>query len=280
MNENKNQSYFDKWPLQVANHHNQSIRAQDGIEINDFWQKYARNFRSDPFRTDDLVVNRLLLEVNENKSLLDVGGGAGRLSLPLSLKAKHVTVLDSSDSMLQELNDSLVEFNIKNICPIKSTWEEAQVGSEDIVLCSHVTYGVTDIKLFIEKLIASANEAVLILGFFDAPQTFLAPFWERVHKEERINLPGLSDLMKVLWELEYYPNLEVLSIDSSPTFESMENAIDDLRNRLYVIPDSEKDVLLKTAANELLVDTDKGLLVVGSKNRALGLVRINTSDFN
>lgn len=276
MSESKSLNYSDQWPIQVANHHNQSIRAQDGYQSNDFWSQYAKNFRSDPFRTDDHVVNRLLLEVSENTSLLDVGGGAGRLALPLSLKAKHVTVLDSSDSMLQELNDSLSEFNIKNICPIKSTWEEAQVGAEDIVLCSHVIYGVTDIKLFIEKLIANANEAVLILGFFDAPQTFLAPFWEYVHNEERINLPGITDLMNVLWELGYYPDLEVLSIDTSPTFESMENAIDDLRNRLYVTPGTEKDFLLKNAAAKLLIDTDDGLSVSGSKSRVLGLVRINT----
>ncbi len=137
----------------------------------------------------------------------------------------------------------------------------------------------TNITLFqctIEKLIANANEAVLILGFFDAPQTFLAPFWEYVHKEERINLPGITDLMNVLWELGYYPDLEVLSIDTSPTFESMENAIDDLRNRLYVTPGTEKDFLLKNAAAKLLIDTDDGLSVSGSKSRVLGLVRINT----
>ena len=101
MSESKSLSYSDQWPIQVANHHNQSIRAQDGYQSNDFWSQYAKNFRSDPFRTDDHVVNRLLLEISENTSLLDVGGGAGRLALPLSLKAKHVTVLDSSDSMLQ-----------------------------------------------------------------------------------------------------------------------------------------------------------------------------------
>ena len=277
MNENKTQSYSDQWPIQVTNHHTQSIRAQNGIESNDFWQKYAKDFRSDPFRTNDLVVNRLLREIDGSKSLLDVGGGAGRLALPLSFKAQHVTVLDSSESMLKQLNESLVEFNIKNICPIKGTWEETIVEVEDIVLCSHVTYSITDIKFFIDKLISSANEAVIILGFFDAPQTFLAPLWERVHKEERVNLPGLSDLINVLWELGYYPNLEVLSIEPPPAFESMENAINDLRNRLYVIPNSEKDVLLKDAARDLLTTSDRGLSVIGSKNRALGLVRINTS---
>ena len=82
--------------------------------------------------------------------------------------------------------------------------------------------------------------------------------------------------MNVLWELGYYPDLEVLSIDTSPTFESMENAIDDLRNRLYVTPGTEKDFLLKNAAAKLLIDTDDGLSVSGSKSRVLGLVRINT----
>jgi len=82
-------------------------------------------------------------------------------------------------------------------------------------------------------------------------------------------------LINVLWELGYYPNLEVLSIEPPPAFESMENAINDLRNRLYVVPNSEKDVLLKDAARDLLATSDRGLSIIGSKNRALGLVRIN-----
>ena len=51
---------------------------------------------------------------------IDIGGGAGRLALPLALRKDHVTVIDSSQAMLNELKNISAELNITNVSSIYS----------------------------------------------------------------------------------------------------------------------------------------------------------------
>jgi hypothetical protein len=70
------------------------------------WSTLAANFRADPTRTDDPVVNFLLGFAGPERTVLDVGGGAGRYALPLALRSKSVTVVEPSPSMTSALSDA------------------------------------------------------------------------------------------------------------------------------------------------------------------------------
>ena len=69
-------SAIESWKNRVKTHHDQSIGAQRASSwlSGDFWRPIASYFRSDPYRTDDPVLDRLVREVASNKSVLDVGG--------------------------------------------------------------------------------------------------------------------------------------------------------------------------------------------------------------
>ena len=57
-------SAAERWRRQVETHHEQSLRAQEGLDLpEDFWQPYASIFRDDPHRRDDPLVERLSREV-------------------------------------------------------------------------------------------------------------------------------------------------------------------------------------------------------------------------
>lgn len=51
----------------------------------------------------------------KNKTLLDIGCGTGVYTLHLAKFCKEILAIDSSKSMLDELNNSMQEFNIKNV---------------------------------------------------------------------------------------------------------------------------------------------------------------------
>ena len=57
----------------------------------------------DPFRTDDPVVNALFAMLSEDTEVLDVGGGSGRLAMPLATRAKQVTVVEPSEDSVELL---------------------------------------------------------------------------------------------------------------------------------------------------------------------------------
>jgi SAM-dependent methyltransferase len=266
-------SAVEQWKTRIETHHAQSIRAQDRYAPSeDFWRPYASSFRADPRRTDDPVLDRLRRELRPQDTLMDVGGGAGRFALPLALRCRHVTVVDPSESMLQELREGAREAGIDNLTVVPGNWEDVEAAPAGVVLCSHVVYGVADIEPFIRKLDSHATKRVLLLMFADSPQSALSPFWKLVHEEERTDLPALPELVRVLWEMDIYPDVEMLETGGPHAFESREAAMEQLRRRLYVAPDTEQDRRLEQAARELLVEATDGLVVKGSRPRRQGLI--------
>lgn len=263
--------YVQRWNERVAVHHAQSLRAQGGVEQKDFWAPLAASFHSDPRRTDDPVLERLARDVRPDWTVMDVGGGAGRYALPLALRCRHVTVVEPSESMVKALREAASDSGIHNLSIVQDQWEEARVGPADMVLCSHVLYGVPDVQRFVQKLDSHARRLVLVLLFMESPQSHLSPLWKRVHGEERIDLPGMRDLLPVLWELGIYPDLEMLEESDSPPFDSHDTALERLRQRLYVKPGTVADRRLAQAMEELLEETPNGFTVKGARPRRLAL---------
>ena len=156
------QKAISRWHNQVRLHHSQSISAQQNFDPNqDFWKGVSHHFKDDPFRKGDALIGLLEKEFVDCETLVDIGGGAGRLALPLSLTRKKVTVVDSSKSMLADLKGSCEEAQIDNVESIFSLWEDAAIDIHEGALCSHVTYGIEDIEKFLKNVNRYANKRVV-----------------------------------------------------------------------------------------------------------------------
>ena len=251
------------WKQRVEAHHAQSeaVMAAAAWSDDDFWQPYARFFRLDPRREDDPVLDALLSMVEPDSTALDVGGGAGRLALPMALRCKHVTVVEPSSSMIEQLREAASEAAIENYSVTQALWDVAEADAADLALCAHVLYGVADIEPFIRKLEAHANSVVVVLVFVESPMNRISRFWKPVHGEERIDMPALPELMNVLWEMGIYPDVQMMEPVKSDRFEDREVALTQLRNRLYVRAGSQEDDRLKGAMDELLEDVEGGVRV-------------------
>jgi ubiquinone/menaquinone biosynthesis C-methylase UbiE len=267
-------SAIDSWKHQVETHHAQSeaVQAKAQWSSGDFWKPYARYFRQDPRRVNDPVIDKITSKISSTSTVLDVGGGAGRIALPLALKASHVTVAEPSESMIEQLQEEAKQSGITNISVVQSNWEDAKAEPADVVICAHVLYGVADAEHFIRKLAEHAKQEVMILCFMKAPISRLSPFWLPVHGEERIDMPGLSELMPLLWEMGIYPDVDMLEATEQQTFENPEQAHEQLLTRLYVKPGTEEDERLKTAIQDLLIETPNGLAIKDMAPGRQGLI--------
>ena len=270
------QDAVDMWHSQVRRHHSQSIAAQQNFDPNqDFWEGMAQNFKDDPFRKGDPVIDMLEQEFAECRTLVDIGGGAGRLALPLSLSREAVTVVDSSKSMLLELQDSCEEAKIENVSSVFGLWEDAVIDIHEGALCSHVTYGIESIGKFLENVNQYASKRVVIIAFMKSPQAHLESLWREVHEEERVHLPGVPELMDVLWQLGIAPELNIIEHLGPHIYGSEKDAISDLRRRLYVNQGTRKDKILTRVLKSDLKPTEQGMELANSDGRISCLISWN-----
>jgi len=254
-------SAIQAWRDQVEAHHAQTHRAMAGRPEGDLWTSMAGRFKDDPHREEDPVVASLEQWVGPDGTVLDVGGGAGRLALPLALRCRHVTVVEPSPSMLGALRESAASAGIENVSVVEKNFEDTEVEPHDVVLCAHVVYGLTDIETFVRKLAASARERVVIIAWMRSPLSRMSPLWEEVHQEPRIELPGMTALLPALWEMEIYPDITMLPPVPVRGMPNREAAIATARAFMYVEPGSEKDQRLLEAAERLMVETESGILM-------------------
>ena len=252
------------WTQMIRAEHAQSESMQkDEPRLADSWANNAQQFRANPRRTDDLLVNHLQRLVTPEQVILDVGAGGGRMALPLALGAKKVIAVEPSPSMCRVLREVADEFDVKNVDVIESGWLDAQAPQADIALCCHVLYTIQDIEAFVRKLEAQAGR-VLVVMFQAPPQSQIYPIWELVHGEPRLALPSLPEFLEVLEQLGIVPEVEVVHKERNRGFESLDAAKEQLSRRLYVMPGSAEMERLEALLPQVLEEKDGGFLINGA----------------
>ena len=226
-------SAVETWGEMVRVEHEQSDRMR-GVRPNDHWTDYARQFKDDPHRQGDALVEALRAHLRPEDTLLDVGAGGGRLALPLALSCRSVTAVEPSPSMCAVLRETAGEYGIENVSITDSGWLEASVEPADVVLCSHVVYVVEDIGAFVHKLNRHARRLALCVLFQFPPQTQISGLWEQVHGELRHRLPCLPEFLPVLEELGIRADVTELEAQPARGFDSLEEARQMIQRRLYV----------------------------------------------
>ena len=189
----------------------QNARIYGPAATGDPWAgQAARQFRLDPHR--DLGGNLAVIAsyVRPDDVLIDVGGGAGRVSLPLSLKCRQVVNVEPSPGMAAEFESLAQEAGITNSRLVPSSLSQAGEIKGEISFTADVTYFVRDIATFISELEAAASRRVMITVWSEPPPNRRAKLFQLVYGEEQAVLPGHRQLLSVLWDLGILPDVLVL----------------------------------------------------------------------
>jgi len=116
-----------------------------------------------------------------------------------------------------------------NMTVVASTWEDAVVAQADLVICSHVLYGVADVEPFIAKLERSARERVFImLRESDLPHP-AAAIRKRLQGDLGPRMPRFSDLFMLLIQMGIAPDVKFLSYQSVTRYAGLDEALVDAR---------------------------------------------------
>ena len=266
-------SYIKKWEKTVVKHHKQSESKILHKQSDDFWEDKVEGFIPPELPDfNDSTLSFLRTHLSPDSSVLDLGGGAGRLSIPLAQKNHAVTIVDSSKAMIMSADKHYKYLGLKNVSTYHSPWEEFENNKYDYIICAHVIYGVANIKKFIEKIKSSINRNAIIIMYNNYPQSHISDIWELYYQEQRINLPGITELRDVIEELdiEYkFYNIEEFDL---PTFDNFDSMLESISSQMF-LDRSNKNIekLTKILKNYMVVKNEEFVfpLKAGRKLQAI-----------
>ena len=135
----------------------------------DPWGTLAGFFRLDPNRDPEPNLQIISSYLRPEDALVDVGGGAGRVCLPMAQYCREVVMVEPSTGMGAEFEASRTEAGVSNARRVQAEWMDAQGIEGDMVFSGCVTYFVRDVVPFVEKLVAAARRRVMITLWNEPP---------------------------------------------------------------------------------------------------------------
>jgi 2-polyprenyl-3-methyl-5-hydroxy-6-metoxy-1,4-benzoquinol methylase len=195
----------------------------------DMWSGAASNFKPDFNAPLNEVQKYVASHLRESDTLLDVGGGAGRQSLPLASRCREVVCIDPSPAMQEIFVACAGGAGITNARFVRSGWLESGDIEGDVALVSHVTYFVPQIEPFVAKLNAATRKRVIIATRSTPPPNQFAPFFELLRGEELAPVPDHEQLLAALREMAIPAELvdlgEAMAPVTAPAGKTPEEAI-------------------------------------------------------
>lgn len=150
-------------------------------------------------------------------TVLDVGCGGGRSTLPLIPPATEVIGVDKSGAMLDEYVAAMSRAGVARRT-VHGEWPlvAPHTPVADVVVCHHVVFNVGDIAPFLLELTAHARLAVVVELPARHPMSAWAPAWAHFWNVTRPAGPSLDSLVAVLRELGVDPEFETFARASAP----------------------------------------------------------------
>jgi len=171
--------------------------------------------KSDPRRPLDPNLEMIASYIAPDDIVIDVGGGAGRVSLPLALRCREVINVEPSGAMGAGFTANATQAGITNVRVIVSDWLTSAPPVGTVALVNHVTYLTREIVPFIEQLEQVGRRRVLITVNSPPPPSWHRVLYHLVHGETEEVVPGHVELVNVLWELDILPDIRVLPLHTA-----------------------------------------------------------------
>src|SRR5919201_3035584 len=145
-----------EWRALVEARHEQGRRLDREHGRGDAWaagraRRFSRHVEESGH--DDPLLQRLLALVDGDTTVLDVGAGPGRHTLPLARVARRVVAVEPSAALREQLEAACARAGRTNVEIVPYAWPEAaeRVEPVDVALCAHVLYPVAEVEPFLRQ---------------------------------------------------------------------------------------------------------------------------------
>lgn len=135
---------------------------QDNIE---HFNQMARQWDEDPGRVRTAhtiakaILEQLELGLEGNERALEFGCGTGLLTMQMAPHVGHITAMDTSQEMLNQLADKCQQQNVQNITPMQGNiTEPLPDAGYDLIFCSMTLHHVENISHVVQNIYKHLND--------------------------------------------------------------------------------------------------------------------------
>jgi SAM-dependent methyltransferase len=188
--------------------------------------------------------------LGEAGTVLDVGCGGGRSSVPLAPNATYITGVDENERMLVNFADACAQASIAHR-EVVGNWPDVagRVDAADVVVCHHVVYNVSDLEPFVQALTDHSRRLVVVELPMHHPTSSFNPVWRRFWNLERPDGPTADDFVDVVRSMDLDPSSEVTVRPARKPGLKRDDYVAFVRRRLCLT--AERDREIERAIDEL-----------------------------
>jgi SAM-dependent methyltransferase len=239
------------------------------------FSRFADQARNKSERPDPLL-DFVLAGLDKTDSVLDIGAGSGRWTIPLSQFSKHVTAIEPAPSMCEILRERISADEITNIDIISNKWESVEVPVHDISLCSQAMYDSPDFAGFVRKMERSSRK-MCFLAIRLPPSDGIIGELSLTLFGRRNDTPNALIAFNALYSMGIYPDVKVEEQILNWVDANLEDACRRAKRHLRMDELSQYDSLIRDTLRRRLARKGDNLVWPDGMRSALFYWKPSTS---
>ncbi len=264
--------------IRLWNHlvrHREALRRPEPLpDSGDRWSARARTYDeraqlrwARPDSSRDFLA--ALLRSLPHATLLDVGAGGGKWTIPLAPLVRHVTAVEPSPAMRARLLDHLARRGIRNVTVVPKAWP-CRVPRHDVVLCAHAMYGFDDFEALIHGLQSAARHSCALL-MRAPPLNGLMAAAARHLWGHPYDSPNAQIAFNALHQMGLFPDIRMEDpVTWDPwAHDSLPDAMDRIKRHFRLYDDPSHDAFLRRLLQRRLIRKGRRWIWPDSTHSAL-----------
>ena len=170
------------------------------------WRRVARQLDSGEKQDPDPLLDFILGRLGSEMTVLDIGAGIGRLTIPIAGRVRQVTAVEPLSGMRQVLLERVNSRGLTNVTAVDVPWMEAEVPPHDVAIAAHATYTTPDLVGYVRKMDACARRTCYLALRIPPHDGVIGELSERVRGQWH-DSPNFIVGHNLLLAAGFYPNV-------------------------------------------------------------------------